>query len=186
MAFIFVRMQMKTRIERSLIIVCFLVVLPIFTTLTSNQPSLATHSSSPLMLGSLQFPQTVTHMPTPRIYFLGKTIPCEIHQSERKITFDLPKQRSCRELYLLITEAIDYTLKKSALFEDMQTIDHIKVPDGQEYKFYQLTLAQDPENHEQFFWSVTQQILPQDSRRIPDETVIVLYTPDYVQTVVGG
>lgn len=162
------------------------VLLVLLSCLSTAATQLNDHSC-PLVLGSLQFPYSVEQIPVPRIYFLGKTIPCEIHKSERKITFDIPKNRFCKECYLLITESIDYTLKKSKYMADVQAIDHIKVPQNQPYKFYRLTLVKDPQpDSDLYYWKVAQEGLPNDSRRIPDETIIILYTPDYVAQITGG
>lgn len=160
-------------------------VLPIFTSLTSVAP-VNTDPSSPLMLGTIQFPYTVTQMPVPRIYFLGKTIPCEVHHADRKITFDVPKNRWAKECYLLITESIDYTLKTSKLITEMLTIDHIKIPDSQSYKLYHLTITKDEESEDSYHWKISPKMLTDSSRRIPDETIIILYTPEYVAHISGG
>ena len=68
----------------------------------------------------------------------------------------------------------------------MQTIDFITIPHGQTYKLYHLLLLEDQAQPNTYTWQVTPQLLSESSRRLPDETIIVLYVPEYVQAVSGG
>jgi hypothetical protein len=165
--------------------ICFLVFL-IFVPLTSITARDNTAHASPLILGSIQFPNSITRIPSPRIYCAGKTIPCEIHDKQKKITFDWLNYKSTKQFYLLITESITHVLKKHPLIERMQTIDYITVPEHQSYKLYHLAWAPNPANPDTYTWHITPQLLNEHSRRLPDETIIVLYMPSYVHTLAGG
>jgi len=176
---------MKMIIHYSIIVVWCLVSL-IFAPLTSATTRAYNPCVSPLILGSIQFPHTVSHMPVPRIYFAGKTIPCDVLKGEKKITFDLFKYKAMTHFYLLITESIAHVLKKNPQIECMQTIDYITIPPYQSYKLYHLTLVEDQAQPETYSWHIEPQLLNEHNRRLPDETIIVLYMPEYVQTVSGG
>jgi len=176
---------MKTTLNYPSIIACSLVFL-IFTPLTRTTAREQSPHASPLILGTIQFPNIISHMPIPRIYFAGKTIPCDVHKGEKKITFDLLKYKSTTEFYLLITESITHVLKKNPLIVPMHTIDYITIPHEQTYKLYHLMLIEDPTQLDTYTWQIIPQLLSEHSSRLPDETIIVLYMPEYVQTVSGG
>ncbi len=37
-----------------------------------------------------------------------------------------------------------------------------------------------------YFWKITEETLPKDSRRIPDETIIIYYYPHLIESITGG
>jgi hypothetical protein len=157
--------------------------------------------ATPLILGTFQFPQTILSVPVPRIYHMGKTIPCEVHEGTKKVTFDLPKQKNVHHFFLLITESIKYELKKND-FLDQQTIDYIYVPAGKAYKYYELKLTHEKNtvpagdnestfvkttsDKEKLFWKIKEKQLPTNTNRIPDEAIVVLYSPEYIDGLSGG
>ena len=79
---------------------------------------------------------------------MGKTIPCEVHEGTKKVTFDLPKQKNVHKFSLLVTESIRYELKKNDFF-DQQTVDYICVPAGKPYKYYELKLTNEKKENEE-------------------------------------
>jgi len=159
-----------------------LLVLLIFSPLTSKS---GTHKT-PLMLGSMQFPHTVHSLPVPCVYWMGKKIPCEVHEATKRVTFDFPKGNHIKDFFVLVTESIGYKLKKHK-GQDQQTIDYINVMANQEYKLYKLSLTTQTDEHEQlsYCWDIKQLSLD-ITRRIPDATIIVLSNPDYVENLEGG
>lgn len=160
------------------------VALSMSTVVTSN----ANPPSTPLILGAFQFPQTIMSVPVPRIYYMGKTIPCEVHEGTKKVTFDLPKQKNTHQFFLLITESISCELKKND-FLNQQTIDYIYVPVGKTYKYYKLTLTnekKEPEELPKLCWKIKEKQLALNTNRIPDEAIVVLYSPEYIDGLSGG
>lgn len=179
---------MKIKNKQTQLTICSSVLL-IFSVLTSACDQ-STTLTTPLMLGIIQFPQTITTVPVPRVYYMGKTIPCESHEGEKKVTFDLPKNKHLHHFYLLITESISYTLKNNETINELQTVDYIRVPDNQLYKMYELELTTkrvtEDDQESFYYWAINEKQLDDDSQRIPDETIIVLYSPEYIETVMGG
>jgi len=161
----------------------FLVLL-IVTSLTSH----ANPPATPLILGTFQFPQTILSVPVPRIYHMGKTIPCEVHEGTKKVTFDLPKQKDTHRFFLVITESIKYELKKNDFLEQ-QTVDYIYVPAGRPYKYYELKLTglkKENEESKKLGWKIKERQLALSTHRIPDEAIVVLYSPEYIDGLTGG
>ncbi len=156
----------------------------ILTYLTSHTNPPAT----PLILGTFQFPQTIMSVPVPRIYHMGKTIPCEVHEGTKKVTFDLPKQKDTHRFSLVITESIRYELKKND-FLDQQTVDYIYIPAGKPYKYYELKLThvkKENEDSKKLGWKIKEKQLAFNTHRIPDEAIVVLYSPEYIEGLSGG
>ena len=161
-----------------------LVALSLFTAANGKTNPPAT----PLILGAFQFPQTIASVPVPRIYHMGKTIPCEVHEGTKKVTFDLPKQKNVHKFSLLVTESIRYELKKND-FLDQQTVDYICVPAGKPYKYYELKLTNEKKENEEskkLCWKIKEKQLTLNTHRIPDEAIIVLYSPEYIEGLSGG
>ncbi|HRN78450.1 MAG TPA: hypothetical protein PLU71_04370 [Candidatus Dependentiae bacterium] len=159
----------------------FLVLL-ILASLTSQ----CANPHTPLMLGSMQFPQTVESIPVPSVYWMGKKIPCEVHDATKKVTFDFPKGNKIQHFYILATESISYQLKKSKKL-DQQTIDYIKVDHDQHYKLYKLSPSTNiNDDQTTYVWNIQPINLNSQTRRIPDATIIVLCNPDYIKELEGG
>lgn len=161
----------------------------IFICLTSELLGLK-RTKTPLMLGSIQFPHELAQMPVPRIYYMGKTIPCDVHDKEKKVTFDIPNSKDSTEFYLLVTPSIDFSFKKSNSGKNTLTVDYIKAHERQPYILYKVELL--PDGNEEtnaesvaFNWQITGTQLD-ETRRLPDNTIIVLYIPEYIETLVGG
>jgi len=161
-----------------------LFVVLFFTSLISQTNPPAT----PLVLGTFQFPQTIMSVPVPRIYHMGKTIPCEVHEGTKKVTFDLPKQKDLHRFSLVVTESIRYELKKND-FLDQQTIDYIYVPAGKPYKYYELKLTHEKKENDEpkkLYWKIKERQLASNTNKIPDEAIVVLYSPEYIDGLSGG
>lgn len=150
--------------------------------------SQANPPATPLVLGTFQFPQNIASVPVPRIYHMGKTIPCEVHEGTKKVTFDLPKHKNTHQFSLVVTESIRYELKKNDYLEQ-QTIDYIYVPAGKPYKYYELKLTDsknENEDSKKLCWKIKEKQLGHKTNRIPDEAIIVLYSPEYIDGLSGG
>jgi hypothetical protein len=153
----------------------------------ASLPSYAQPPATPLILGSFQFPQTIMSVPVPRIYHMGKTIPCEVHEGTKKVTFDLPKQKDLHHFCLLITESIRYELKKND-FVDQQTVDYMYVPAGKPFKYYELTLINEEDaDQKKLYWEIKEKKqFASHMQSIPDEAIVVLYSPEYIEGLSGG
>jgi hypothetical protein len=149
-------------------------------------------ATTQLLLGSIQFPASLKNIPMPRIYHMGKIIASEIRKKDKKITFDVPKEKRANTVYLLITESIGYTCKKDAEAMPQQTIEYLNVPSQERYEFYALTLMNEQGHHTQnrkndshYYWIIQPLALP-ETGKIPDEALIVLYPPSYIDSLSGG
>ena len=139
---------------------------------------------SPLFMGKIKFPVTVAvTMPVP-IFYDGRSIKAEAHPSPHQITFDVPWVRGQQAVYLLITEKNPEKVYKPLLDEKSlaNTIDYLKIASTQSYKLYKLTVISQSDS---VVWNVDQVELPANGQ-IPDQTIIVLYFPELVETVEGG
>lgn len=139
---------------------------------------------APLFMGRIKFPYSVAvTMPIP-IFYDGRSIKGEVHESQHQIAFDVPWARGQQVVYLLITEKNPEKVYKPLLDDKSlhNTIDYLKIPEGQRYKLYRLTLVI---NAEGISWQVESVGLPR-SGQIPDQTIIVLYFSELVESVEGG
>ncbi len=167
------------------------------------------------MMGTIQFPSDVAKVPDIRIYRGGRKIVCETDEDSKKITLTIPREPREESFYLLVSEAVQYHQVKPEDEADIQnTISYFRVPKGQDYTLYRLSLA--CEEHEQndeplqsykhlfekdaaqhfgkkkkmntpkYTWKVTKEALPTDSGRLPDDTIIVHYVPTLIESISGG
>jgi len=169
-----------------------------------------------LMMGTIQFPSDLTAVPSIRVYRGGRIIPCESDAYSKKITLTIPREPREETFYLLVTEAIQFhQLESEDEDETQNTINFFRVPQKQAYKLYKLKLVcerqeqngdplqsykhmfeADAANHfsqkngkkkqEKYVWKVTEETLSKETRRIPDETIIVYYPPNLVESIAGG
>lgn len=163
-------------------------VSPILVVLTIAQTQPA-YAAKTLFMGAIQFPKSLFTMPDLRIYYGGNIIKYEKNLGNNSISFSFPDDKRRTEFYVLVTE----TIKFSAIDN---TIEYIKIPTNQAYKFYTLNLIKTENNDptpEQlkskqdlatYTWTIAETALK--NGRIPDDAIIVCYTPQYVKSVEGG
>ena len=163
-------------------------VSPILVVLTIAQTPMA-YATKTLFMGAIQFPKTLIAMPDLRIYYGGNIIKYEKHLGNNSISFSFPDDKRRTEFYMLVTETIKFNAIEN-------TIEYIKIPKNQAYKLYTLNLLK-TENNEQPLeqskskkgstthkWDIRETKLKDG--RVPDDAIIVCYTPQYVQSVEGG
>lgn len=129
-----------------------------------------------IIQGTIQFPQTVSTLPSVRVYFAGNRLKCETNNITQQITFSLPAEPYQESFFLLITESIEFELEEN-------TVKYLKLPSNQAYKLYKLDCL--TENTD-VRWKVTEISIPVNTGRIPDGTIIICFNPDYIHRLDSG
>lgn len=149
-----------------------------------------THAKTSLMIGAIQFPQSIQTVPTIRIYSCGKKIPLQLcmpdHES-KQFMFHIPQiTMQQTQFHILVTPEIHFSHKNSTL--ERNTIDYLKVPSHQAYAFYELTLAptKDSSNNTTHSWTIDKKNLDTTTGKIPDEAIIICYDPSCIDSLSGG
>jgi|GEM_PF-816593 len=168
-----------------------------------------------LMMGTIQFPSDLAAVPSVRVYRGGRKILCETDEDSKKITLTIPREPREETFRLLVSEAIQFhQVEADPAAEAQNTISYFRVPLKQPYTLYKLTLVCEQEeqtseplqsykhmfegdaaNHfgsknkkkqAKYAWKVTEETLPTDTQRIPDDTIIVYYYPHLIESITGG
>lgn len=137
-----------------------------------------------LLMGTIQFPQSVDTVPTIRIYCAGKIIPCSVDQKNKTLTFNIPKFTQQHHFNLVITEKIGFGYAPTK-YEDKpsNTPSYLTLEQKQPYLLYSLLLtpefsdAQDAQFR--FRWRVRPETLAAD-RKIPDDAIIVCCDANWI------
>ncbi len=145
-----------------------------------------------LMLGTIQFPKTLETVPNLRIYHSGKIISGKVDNANHTVSFSIPKYSSSQIRYsLIITESIEFASPKPAPGQEASNIiEYIKVPDGSEYKLYTLLLvprfSDEPGKQAKpnYHWRILQD-RTRLNNKIPDDAIIVILDPSWIDTVRG-
>jgi len=169
----------------------------------------ATNSATSLIMGAIQFPASLQHVPYVRIYFCGKKLPghlCEADHDSKQFTFRVPHMMHTNKIYMLITPEIRFKTHE-AKHPDLQgnVIEYLRVPKGQAYKFYELLLVEEksadsdsekvskknagsrnPQKNKTVKWTIKSMKLDKKTGQIPDDTIIVCYDPASVDFLSGG
>jgi hypothetical protein len=152
-----------------------------------------------VLMGTIKFPKDITSIDPIRIYCQGMIIPTETNNSTKTISFTLPFEEKRKTTFnLLITENIAYERAEE------NTIRYLKISPHQSHKFYALELIKDnnqkiddftfahnakdekKKNQEvTYHWRIDEQKI-EGSGRIPDDTIIVYYKPEYVDKLEDG
>jgi len=133
----------------------------------------ALHDKKTLM-GAIQFPKSLSSIPGIRVYCGGQKLTTEIDNEGKKVVFTLSCERNQSLFYMIITEQLQL-----ALAED-NTINHLKLAAGASYKLF---AVQQRADHS---WLVQEKRLSLTDSRIPDNSIILCYDPNYVETLSGG
>ncbi len=136
-----------------------------------------------LLLGSIQFPKTLSTIPQVRIYHSGKIIKCEVDQINKMITFGITQYSQSQIRYpLMITESIEFALSNKTKNDSNNTIQYIRVPHDQDYKFYTLLLVPqfNPNNvMPTYHWKIINDRI-RFNNKIPDDAIIICIDPAWV------
>ena len=147
--------------------------------------------ASRLIMGSIQFPNSITTVPMIRVYCCGQIIyqSCETEHESKKFIFKIPKSRYQKKFHLLVTESINFKVEKSRTNATQNTVKYLTVPGKQAYKLYKLKLMQtesekqiDAENKEpNDYWVIEEKSIPEKTRKIPNDAIIICFNPDWVE-----
>jgi len=152
--------------------------------------------SHPLFIGTIQFPTTLQTVPGIRIYCCGHKITCETNNETKQLLFSIPEISDSKKIFLLITEALQFEVEEN-------TVKYIKNALRVPYKLYSLELLKReelPDENEQdsirihipeskattYSWLIQEAQLDNSTRKVPDNTIIICYTPDYIDRLEGG
>lgn len=146
-------------------------------------------SGKALVYVNIQFP-TVEKVPCMRAYYCGiRVTKSEYNNTANKITFTIPAWQQT-SFNLVITE---WYVPQTEMSEE-NTVKFLKIPEGVAYRSYTLTLVKaahvtDPHANEHATQNLTWHIqenkgLP--GRHIPDDALIIVYNPDYIEKIEGG
>jgi hypothetical protein len=140
-----------------------------------------------LFMGAIQFPVTIAHIPTVRIYYRGNILTATPDDVSKQITFDVAGERSDTHFNLLITKHVSFNTF------DANTIPYLHTQD--DYKYYALSLVKKnsaarfghkSKNHDPSYeWDIVEHALPADGR-IPDSCIIILMDPTIVADLDQG
>ena len=156
-------------------------VSPILTLLTICQVNLAVAYEKILLIGSIQFPTSVTSVPEIRMYRGGYKISSENHESTKKISFSIPESKKRTNFSLIITEPRFRTEKNT------NTIECLSIKPQQPYKFFTLDLVMsDDTDQSTYLWHIQEHKNGLLDGKIPDDALIIYYKPEWIQSVVAG
>lgn len=156
--------------------------------------SINTHAfgEKSLFIGNIICPSTLEMVPSIRVYYAGRKIVCESDDYGKKITFSIPEQKQRTFFFMLITPEIEFCSHEN-------TVPFLKLKKNAPYKFYAMELipiqgqkkkkganANPLEKNIEYTWALRQIDLQLPDGRIPDETIIVRYHPDFIQSISGG
>lgn len=149
---------------------------------------LHTQTAASLMVGSIQFPASVT-VPPMRVYSCGTIIPsqlCEIDQAAKQFMYRIPQVIKNNQFHLLVTKKIHPKTRANDGYLKSNTVNYLKVPFNQPYAFYHLALLEKNEDNKvTLTWEITKKTLDPETQRIPDETIIICYDSHYVESLTG-
>ncbi len=137
---------------------------------------------SAMYVGSIQFPRVLERVPAVRVYFAGNKIACSINNDSKQTTFSIPSYQRNTPLYILVTEYVQWNAEEN-------TIKYLKTNINKSYKLYLATphkslpgkKREDTEAH----WNIQEITLDTDGK-IPDNTIIVVFNPNLIDTLEGG
>ena len=131
-----------------------------------------------VMIGTVQFPKSVKNAQPMRIYCGGKIISSEVDTETRRLVFSLSEHKYKSYFYLLIAqpEHINFDLEDN-------TVKSLRLNPDSPYKFYTLEYVSHKDKNST--WIVKEVTLTTETK-IPDETIILCYNPDYIDKLVGG
>lgn len=159
-----------TMIKKILVCLCF------FWTTT---PSFAEHK---ILTGVIQFSEKTSAIPSIKVRAGGADLPCELSQQNKQCIFRLKTKPTSTFFYLVIASQFDARLSGD------NTIDYYKVPTHTKYQAYALEyqISAEGAGAGKGSWKVHNFLLPKETRRIPDEAIIVYLDPSYIASIEGG
>jgi len=131
-----------------------------------------------LFVGNILFPQQVKTIPQISLYQRGIKIQTETDDSGKKIQFTISEEKRNKEIHILITQYVQPKVEDGI-------VRYLKISRKQAYKLYKLTFVETGKNGNSYRWNIREKQL--DAKRIiPDDTLIVIFNPQYIEKVDEG
>jgi hypothetical protein len=134
------------------------------------------------IIGSMQFPSVIRHMPPTRIYYAGNKITTDLDHAGKKINFELSVDKRNTTFYLVISK--DVTEQRH------EVVEHLKIAPHAPYLFYEMELVTELKRDDkgntikETHWEIQQEQLPKNGI-LPDHTIIVSCNPEWIDRVEG-
>lgn len=145
----------------------------------------------PWILGSLHYEGGCGNHSTP-LYYEGNNIIPSSNKQKSRFDFEIPRSRNSQTYYVVVTEQVIPVAKKSVSGEPiLNTFDYLKVPDGNNYRLYQLQCKseivtdQKGKTEKIYYWEVTEMELPENGQ-LPSQTLIMYDLPERVLSFDSG
>lgn len=144
--------------------------------------------------GTIQFPLALKKVPDLRVYCAGRKISGELDHETKKVSFAISDYRQRTFFYLVIVNPHNVGYELAA--PQTNTVNYLKINPTEPYKFYAIELVLIPEQKDDsseaksnstmvYKWLIKEIELPQNGR-LPDDTIIVCYEPQFVERLDGG
>lgn len=182
---------MITKISRSTL---FMAVMLSFSSLSYSR-------TTTIYVATLAFPAIIQELPNMRAYFEGHKLTGQKDPEHHRVLFNVPAERSMIELYVLICE-------ESSFESEDNTIKYLKIDPKKPYKLWHMTLmhkdraiSREPKKHtavgkiqfqtepdedSPYYWIIQEEVVPEKTGRLPDNTLIILYNPAFIDHLEGG
>jgi len=139
-----------------------------------------------LFVGNILFPQTIKTVPQVLLYQRGIKLQTETDDSSKKIQFTVTEERKCKKIHFLVTQYVQPNIEKNI-------VTGLKIGRKQDYKLYKLRLIEkrntqksdSEKNNTSYHWQIEEKKLAPE-RRIPDDTLIVIFNPNYIEKIDEG
>lgn len=157
---------------------------------------LSERKNTTIYVASMQFPSGIKQLPDIRAYFGGYKVNCE--KDGDRILFTISADRNTRKLYLLVVENSSFETE-----EKTNTIKYLKIKPSDAYKLWSLELMHkkssdvfekkivggiklNSDEKSPYFWIVNEETILDNTGRIPDNTLIIVYDPKLIDHLEDG
>jgi len=139
-----------------------------------------------LFVGNIIFPQNVKNVPQIFLYQRGLKLQAETDNASKKIQFTITEEKKYNKFHFLITQYVHPKIENN-------TVQCLQIGKKQDYKLYKLELVEihDPQKSSTkkgsdfCHWEIKEKKIGPE-KIIPDDTLIILFNPAYVEKVEGG
>lgn len=139
--------------------------------------------------GAVQFPNSLEMVPNLRVYYAGHKIICESNDATKQQSFAISESRNRNFFYMLVTPDIEFCSPDN-------TIPYLRLKKDRPYKFYTLELTMTPSQSKkrklndagfEYTWNSKEiDLALVTGGKIPDDTIIVCYHPEFIKGLEGG
>jgi len=135
-----------------------------------------------IYVGNILFPHSLQKTPQMAIYRGGQKIKTETDDTSKKVQFTISEDKNYKTFYVLIAQDIQPKIQNN-------TVQFLSVAPTQNYKFYKIEhikkSSDDANKKDTYTWDIVGGKVRKDGR-IPDNTLIIVYNPDYIEKLEGG